>query len=123
MASVDLELKKHFEELQIQVQDSRGKMRQIDGQIDALKKSCTHSGITRNEISGLPDGVNTYESLGRMFVLRDVKDIQSMLGERIKSNEEKIKTLETNKRYLESGLKSKENSIRELIAKKQGSGH
>ena len=116
---VDLELKKHFEELQIQVQDSRGKMRQIDSQINSLKTNCAHSTITRTEILSLPEGIRTYESLGRMFVLRDVKDIQTMLEERVKSNEEKMKSLESNKKYLETGLKSKENSIRELIARKQ----
>lgn len=118
MANVDLELKKHFEELQIQVMETRTKMRQIDVQVEGLKRTCQHSTITKREVAAVPSGVNTFESVGRMFVKRPVDDVQKMLDERIKKGEEKITSLETSKKYLENSLKERENNLRELVAQK-----
>ena len=36
------------------------------GQIDALKMASTRAGLTAKELSGVPDGTRTYESVGRM---------------------------------------------------------
>lgn len=44
MAAVDMELKKHFEELQAQMIESRAKIRQIDAQVEQLKRTSQHSG-------------------------------------------------------------------------------
>lgn len=118
MSAVDLELKKHFEELQAQVVDTRVKMKQIDVQMDQQKKQITHSTITKSEIAGLPEDVRTFESLGRMFVLRRKSEIEEMLHGRITSGNERIQSLESNKKYLETSLKERENSLRELVSQK-----
>lgn len=118
MSAVDLELKKHFEELQAQVVDTRVKMKQIDVQMDQQKKLITHSTITKSEITGLPEDVRTFESLGRMFVLRKKSEIEEMLHSKITSGSERIQSLESNKKYLETSLKERENSLRELVSQK-----
>lgn len=118
MSAVDLELKKHFEELQAQVVDTRVKMKQIDVQMDAQKKLITHSTITKSEIVGLPEDVRAYESLGRMFVLRKKSEIEEMLDSKITTGTDRMHSLETNKKYLETSLKERENSLRELVSQK-----
>lgn len=123
MATVDLELKKAFQELQMQVLETRTKMRQIDSQIELTKRSSQHTKFTSTEVQSLPDDTVTFESCGRVFIKRDRKDITELLDGRIKANVEKVKTLEQNKSYLESNVKESENNLRELIAQKQRISH
>ena len=120
MATVDMELRKHFEELQIQMAETRSKMRSMDTQVETLKKVGQHASLTKKEVSSISDQkVKTYESCGRMFVLRTQNQINEMLDDKIKSSEEKIKSLQANKEYLEKSLKERENNLRELIIQKQ----
>lgn len=120
MATVDMELKKHFEELQMQMGETRAKMRQMDSQIELLSKAAQSAEITKKEVSKLPvEGINTYESVGRMFVLRPVPQISAMLEDKAKSATEKIKTLKSGQEYLEKSLKERQDNLRELIIQKQ----
>ena len=93
----------------------------------------------------MPDETRVYESVGRMFILSDKPTVTSRLTEKQSSSQEKvplnsatvnkslsilfrglyqlfyilqIKTLESNKEYLERNLKESENSLRELVAQK-----
>ena len=116
---VDMELKKAFQELQVQVIETRNKVKQMDVQMEALKRSSQHSKITLTEINSMPDETNLYEGIGRMFVKRDKNTINKLLEEKIATNEEKVKTLETTKTYNESKVKESENNLRELINQKK----
>lgn len=118
-SKVDLELKKAFEGLQVQVIETRDKVRQIDIQMEALRRSSQHSKLTKNEIIALPQDCNLYESVGRMFVKRNSNQINKLLDDRIKSGEEKMKALEQSKTYAETKVKESENNLRELIAHKK----
>ena len=60
-----------------------------------------------------------YESVGRMFILTPLDDIQSHLKNRLNTADEKIKTLENNKAYLERNLKESENNLRELVQQRK----
>lgn len=119
MAAVDLELKKHFEELQTQMAETRTKMRQMDAQMEGQRLVCLRSTKTKQELAKLPSDVNTYESLGRMFVKKSLDQVNVMLDEKIKSSEEKIKSLDSNQKYLDKSLKERENNLREMIVQKQ----
>lgn len=121
MSGVDLELKKHFEELQVQMAETKNKMRKIDVQIEALKKTCQHSHLTKKELMALPEEIGTYESLGRMFVQTNMVKAINMINDKIKTSEERITSLEANKQQLEKSLKERENNLRELINHKQKS--
>lgn len=71
------------------------------------------------EISSLEPNTNTYESVGRMFVLTDIAEVKSNLKKRQNTADEKIKTLENNKNYLERSLKDAENNLREMVQQKK----
>nr|CAG4638880.1 EOG090X0LK7 [Cyclestheria hislopi] len=118
-AQMDIELKKAFSELQQKMVETSHKVKLTDIQIDSLKRSIMHAQLTSKEISGLPSETNTYESLGRMFVLKDVNTVQKSLEGKVKICEEKIKTLEGTKTYLERNLKESENNIREMIQQRK----
>lgn len=70
------------------------KLKLADMQIETLKRSMTHAQLTDKEISQLPSETKMYESVGRMFVLKESSVTRSNLDNKIKSCQEKIKNLE-----------------------------
>lgn len=74
--------------------------------------------MTKREVSALPVEVNTYETVGRMFVRRPKEHVMEVLDTRVKRCEEKVASLEQNKKYLETSVKERENNLRELVAQK-----
>lgn len=54
-----------------------------------------------------------------MFVLTDIAEVKSNLKKRQNTADEKIKTLENNKNYLERSLKDAENNLREMVQQKK----
>lgn len=71
------------------------------------------------EISSLQSDTKTYESVGRMFILTPMDEVKENLKKRQNTAEEKIKTLENNKSYLERSLKEAENNLREMVQQRK----
>lgn len=61
----------------------------------------------------------TYESVGRMFILTPMVEVKENLKKRQNTADEKIKTLENNKSYLEKSLKEAENNLREMVQQRK----
>lgn len=85
---------KAFGELQQKMVETSQKLKLADLQIETLKRSITHAQLTDKEISQLPTDTKTYESVGRMFVLKEVTEARMNLGNKVKNCEEKVKALE-----------------------------
>ena len=56
-----------------------------------------------------------FSSSGRMFLLSDMKTVQSGLDKKSEGYKEKIHILNAKKEYLEKQIKEQENALRELI--------
>jgi prefoldin subunit 1 len=120
MASApDMELKKAFTELQMKMVDAKQKIKFTDMQSDNFKRQIAHAQLTDQEIGGLPEGTKVYESVGRMFLLSDIKAVREGLDSKQKTCKSKIKSLEVNKSHLENSVKESENNLRELITLKR----
>ncbi|XP_013191461.1 prefoldin subunit 1 [Amyelois transitella] len=116
---VDLELKKAFFELQVKMVETSKKIKDIDTQISVLKRYMQHVDITQHEISTLPPGTKTYESVGRMFLLTDLDEVKSNLKNRESQLTSRTKELEGTKHYLEKNLKESEDNIREMVQQRK----
>ncbi|XP_030602826.1 prefoldin subunit 1 isoform X1 [Archocentrus centrarchus] len=114
-ASVDLELKKAFSELQVKMIDTQQKVKMADLQIDQLTRVQKHAKLTHAEIATLPDNTRLYEGVGRMFILQSKEEINNLLTDKQKTADEKIKELEQRKVYLERSVKEAEDNIREML--------
>ncbi|XP_075457805.1 prefoldin subunit 1 [Ascaphus truei] len=114
-ATVDLELKKAFTELQAKVIDTQQKVKIADLQIEQLNRTKKHAHLTNVEIINLSDATRMYEGVGRMFVLQSKEVIHSQLFDKQKVADEKIKELEQKKSYLEHSVKDAEDNIREML--------
>ncbi|EFN79929.1 prefoldin subunit 1 [Harpegnathos saltator] len=115
----DQELKQAFSKLQEKMVDTSQKLKLADMQIDKLRRTKQRAELTMKEISCLPGNTRIYESVGRMFLLDDISNIKNMLDNRMKTSDEKIKTLDNNKTYLQRSLKESEDDIREMIQQRQ----
>lgn len=116
---VDLELKKAFIELQVKMVETSKKIQVIDTQIGVLKRVLQHVDITQREITTLPPGTKTYESVGRMFLLTDLEEVKSNLKSRESQLTTRTAELESNKQYLEKNLKESEDNIREMVQQRK----
>uniref|UniRef100_A0A131XGS3 Putative molecular chaperone prefoldin subunit 1 n=1 Tax=Hyalomma excavatum TaxID=257692 RepID=A0A131XGS3_9ACAR len=116
---VDMELKKAFQELQMKMVDTSRRLRQADVQIENLKKAVKYAYCTGEVVSDAPPDTKMYRAVGRMFLGSDYTEVMKILDEKINTYNEKIKSLESNKAYLEKSLKESENNLREMIVQKQ----
>ncbi|KAK3091350.1 hypothetical protein FSP39_019174 [Pinctada imbricata] len=90
-----------------------------EAQIETLKRTIQHSRLVDHEINSLPDHTRLYEGVGRMFILQPATVVKKNLGNKAKAAEEKIKSLESTKQYLEKSIKESEDNLRELVSSKQ----
>ncbi|XP_012535190.1 prefoldin subunit 1 isoform X1 [Monomorium pharaonis] len=116
---LDEELKQAFSKLHEKMVDTKQKLKLADIQIGKLRGTKQRTELTMKEIGTLPNDTRMYESVGRMFLLNKMNNVKDNLETRIKTSDEKIKTLENNKAYLQRSLKESENEIREMIQQKQ----
>uniref|UniRef100_A0A8C6R251 Prefoldin subunit 1 n=1 Tax=Nannospalax galili TaxID=1026970 RepID=A0A8C6R251_NANGA len=115
VASVDLELKKAFIELQAKVTDTQNKVKLVDVQIEQLHRMKKHAHLTDTEIMTLVDETNMYEGVGRMFILQSKEVIHNQLLEKQKIAEENVRELEQKKSSLERSVKEAEDNILEML--------
>jgi len=105
-----------FQELQGKVIETTQRVKIAEGQISQLKRNIAHARLTDQELASLSSDTKTYESIGRMFVLEPVSYIRKELEKKLQNNEEKIRSIEANKEYLQRSVKEHEDNIREMLA-------
>ncbi|KAG8221968.1 hypothetical protein J437_LFUL007809, partial [Ladona fulva] len=116
--AMDMELKKAFTDLQQKMQETTQKIKLADVQIEALKRAIHHSQLTHRELAALPSDTNAYLSVGRMFLLTEIPEIRETLLKRLSTCEEKIKTLEGSKTFLDRSLMDSKDNLREMSCPK-----
>ncbi|OWR53175.1 prefoldin subunit 1 [Danaus plexippus] len=119
---IDLELKKAFLELQVKMVETSKKIQMIDVQIGVMKRVLHHADVTQQEISTLPPETKTYESVGRMFLLTDLKEIKQNLENRIAVLSVRTDELVESKQFLEMNLQESEDNIREMVQQRKEQG-
>jgi len=117
--SVDLELKKAFQELQTKMISTHQQLKVIEIQSEQMKRQIQYSKLVQQELSALPENTRTYEGIGKMFLLQPIVTIVEDLEEKSKTLEKKIDLAQGNRTYLEKSLKESEANLRELVTSKQ----
>ncbi|KAI6657957.1 Prefoldin subunit 1 [Oopsacas minuta] len=115
----DQEIRKALADHQSKVLESVQKINIAESQIENLQRVITYSELTADDLKSLPADVNVYESVGRMFYLQPVEEIQRMLVDKKTNAATKIETLQANKVRLEKGMKDSGEHFRELLEQKK----
>ncbi|KAL5961490.1 Box C/D snoRNA protein 1 [Taenia solium] len=91
----------------------------INAQIDALSKQIRRSELVTEEITSLPDGVNTYSSIGRMFIQKSIPDLVRDLSLQSEEYNRTIGSLKKKLDYVNKSLADAQQGLRDLISAKQ----
>lgn len=113
---------KDFDNLYVEIVETKKKITLIDAQLENLTNNLQYYNINQRELSAVPAGANTYQSIGRMFILQDKEEIMQSYKERDAELREKITNLRNTKQRLELYQKNKSDNLREIIEihKRQG---
>lgn len=95
------------------------KIRILDVQIDAYKKSRQRYELTNKEVDNFSDSANVYAAVGRMFIMSSVPEIKEDLKGKQEKLDTAISAFDKTKETLISKLKDQENSLRELVDTKK----
>ncbi|XP_062510536.1 prefoldin subunit 1-like [Corticium candelabrum] len=117
---MDDELKKAFAELQIKAVDTAQRVQQTENEIETCRRAKQHALLTERELSTLPEVTRTYESFGAFYLLEPLQRVRESLLAKAEEKDEKIKSLEAHKEYLNKSVKEDEDNLRELLMQKQG---
>ncbi|EUB60281.1 Prefoldin subunit [Echinococcus granulosus] len=117
--AVDGDIQKAIIQLKNKTAASNQQKLLINAQIDALSKQIRRSELVTEEITSLPDGVNTYSSIGRMFIQKNVPDLVRDLSSQSEEYKRTIESLKKKLDYVSKGLADAQQGLRDLISAKQ----
>lgn len=101
--------------MQVNKIETSKKIRILDVQIDAYKKSKQRYDLTTKEVDGFTENANVYAAVGRMFVMSSVPEIKGDLKGKQEKLDSAIGAFDKTKDALIHKLKDQENSLRELV--------
>lgn len=105
--------------MQINKIDTSKKIRVLDAQIEAYKKSKQRYEITSREVDKYSEAANVYAAVGRMFVMSSVPEIKDELKTKQEKLDGAIGAFDKTKDALINKLKDQENALRELVDTKK----
>ncbi|VDM34058.1 unnamed protein product [Hydatigera taeniaeformis] len=115
----DEDIQKAIVQLKNKTAASNQQKHLINAQIDALSKQIRRSELVTEEITSLPDSVNTYSSIGRMFIQKSVPDLVKDLSAQREEYNRTIESLKKKLEYVNKSLADAQQGLRDLISAKQ----
>ncbi|CAO1353959.1 unnamed protein product [Diamesa hyperborea] len=116
---MDVELKKAFSEMQMNKIETTKKIRVLDSQIDALKKSVQRYNLTEKEIGNLSNDTKVYSAVGRIFVGSSISEVNDDLKVKQKKIESVVDQCVTSKDLIIKRSKEQEDGLRDLVQQKK----
>ncbi|KAM9984208.1 hypothetical protein ACTFIZ_003900 [Dictyostelium cf. discoideum] len=79
------------------------------------RKKCL---ITINELESLSSDTKTYKAVGKMFVISPMTSLKTELKQQVQKDEEDVKGLINQSKYIDAQITDTERSLNELVRKK-----
>lgn len=76
--------------------------------------------LIERELSALPEDTRVYEAHGSFYLLEPLHRVRESLIAKAAEKDEKIKSLEAHKDYLNKSVKEDEDNLREMLMQRQG---
>ncbi|KNC80618.1 hypothetical protein SARC_07027 [Sphaeroforma arctica JP610] len=109
------ELRKVFEETQVQMMQDQQKIRYVESHMEVKQRNIRKTQLTAQELTSMHKDTKCYTAVGRLFINQDTKTITDGLKEQELVHQTERKNLEQQKKYLEKSLKEKEYAMNELL--------
>ncbi|KAF2068747.1 hypothetical protein CYY_009928 [Polysphondylium violaceum] len=83
---------------------------------DTDKQRCL---ITTRELESLPSNTKTYKAVGKMFIISPMNELKDELNKQAQKDEEDVKGLINQSKYLDAQIRDAEKSLQELVIMKK----
>jgi chaperonin cofactor prefoldin len=113
---VPAHIAKELQELQPQFQKIQREMEQIDGKLAAYARQKKRLALVEHEVNELPEGTNTYRSIGKMFLQTSSDENVATMKSDAKRVDDQVASLDARKNYLNRQKQSVQDNITELLA-------
>ncbi|KAL3665446.1 hypothetical protein V7S43_009481 [Phytophthora oleae] len=113
---VPMHIAKELQELQPQFQKIQRELEQIEAKLQAYSRQKKRLALVEREVADLPEGTNTYRSIGKMFLQTDREENAGAMKSEEKHVDEQVSSLEARKNYLNRQKQSVQDNITELLA-------
>ncbi|POM58267.1 Heat shock protein sti1 [Phytophthora palmivora] len=113
---VPMHIAKELQELQPQFQKIQRELEQIEAKLAAYSRQKKRLALVEREVADLPEGTNTFRSIGKMFLQTDREENAATMKREEKSVEDQVSSLEARKNYLNRQKQSVQDNITELLA-------
>jgi len=114
----DAESQKEFMALQTKLIEASKQLSLATATLQYKQQEKKRNELTLKEMGAFDDSVNTYQSVGRMFLLSKPSELKGQLNKTLQENDSDIEALKKNVEYLERVKKEGEAGIQELVEKK-----
>eukprot|EP00644_Phytophthora_capsici_P001790 jgi/Phyca11/108182/e_gw1.14.122.1 len=111
-----MHIAKELQEFQPQLQKIQRELEQIESKLQAYTRQKKRLALVEREVADLPEGTNTYRSIGKMFLQTDRNENAAAMKSEEKSVDEQVSSLEARKNYLNRQKQSVQDNITELLA-------
>ncbi|KAI5788075.1 Prefoldin [Pyronema domesticum] len=102
----DIESKAAFSQQQLQI---------VREQMALKAREIRVSQLTAQELTKVPEGTKTYESVGKMFVREDISDLQARLKKEEASLKDDIESLKKKQIYLETTFTNATSNLQAIL--------
>ncbi|RLN98401.1 hypothetical protein BBJ28_00013022 [Nothophytophthora sp. Chile5] len=113
---VPTHIAKELQELQPKFMNVKREVEQIDAKLAAYARQKKRLALVEKEVAELPEGTNTYRSIGKMFLQTSTEENAATMKSDQKKTDEQVASLEARKNYLNRQKLSLEENITELLA-------
>jgi len=114
--NADDELVEAFERLKLKRNQINDSMQILDANTEMMNKMKEKLFFTDKALKALPENVNTYTPVGRMYVLTPQADVHRKLRSVARMYDETLEDIKNKKQFLDRHYKQEADKIRELIA-------
>lgn len=114
--SIPPAIAKELQELQPQFLSIQRELEQIGSKLTTFGRQKKRATLVENEIKELPQGTNTFQSIGKMFLQTTSEENAAILKAETTKIDDQIASLEARKNYLSRQKTSIEENITELLA-------
>ncbi|KAJ3090239.1 hypothetical protein HK102_004330 [Quaeritorhiza haematococci] len=116
----DEQVRKVFIETQAKLTEYSRQLGLVKSQLQVRDRERRINDLTSKELSALDKDVNTYKSVGKMFVLTDVNVLLKELKVRKDDADRECKSLERAATKIERDIVDCQGHLKEMLRKRQG---
>ena len=113
---LDAATQKEYMDLQLQFQQANREYNTLNANMLKTQREYNINEVTKTELTGLPEDMNCYRSIGKMFMKSSKPGVMENLDKRMEDQKKKESDMTKKLEYLEQKIKSTQKNMEELVS-------